>query len=139
MDGLHLRAVLFALAPLQRLLVDGELAFDAVYRAVEQVDGGPERIIKTSSLSLVMDELPCLLGRAPHRLHGRMAKDRGCFVLRCEGAARTRAASVNERRAKRKLASRKLAGRDRRESGSTARFGLVNILEQAPARRMRPG
>jgi len=26
-------------APLQRLLVDGELAFDAVYRTVEQVDG----------------------------------------------------------------------------------------------------
>lgn len=38
-DGSHLRAVLLALAPLERLLVDGELAFDAVYRAVEQVDG----------------------------------------------------------------------------------------------------
>ncbi|QOZ11694.1 hypothetical protein XH96_32390 [Bradyrhizobium sp. CCBAU 51765] len=137
MDGSHLRAVLLALAPLQRLLVDGELAF-AVYRAVEQVDGGPERIIKTSSLSLVMDELPCLFGRAHRRLHGRMAKDRGCFVLRCEGAARTRAASVDERRAKRKQASRKLAGRDRRESGSTAKFGF-NILKQAPARWMRPG
>ncbi|UQR61235.1 hypothetical protein LRP30_30340 [Bradyrhizobium sp. C-145] len=38
-DGSHLRAVLLALAPLQRLFVDGELAFDAVYRAIEQVDG----------------------------------------------------------------------------------------------------
>ncbi|SDJ12332.1 hypothetical protein SAMN05216338_104027 [Bradyrhizobium sp. Rc2d] len=38
-DGSHLRAVLLASAPLQRLLVDGELTFDAVYRAVEQVDG----------------------------------------------------------------------------------------------------
>ncbi|MBB4264074.1 hypothetical protein [Bradyrhizobium sp. CIR3A] len=38
-EGSHFRAVLLALAPLQRLLVDGELAFDAVYRAIEQVDG----------------------------------------------------------------------------------------------------
>lgn len=44
----------------------------------------------------------------------RMAKVRGCFVSRCEGAARTRAASVDERRARRKQACRKLA-RSRQE------------------------
>lgn len=39
----------------------------------------------------------------------RMAKVRGCFVSRCEGAGPTRAVSVEELRAKRKQASRKLA------------------------------
>lgn len=86
LDGSHLRAVLLALTPPQRLLVDGELAFDAVYRAVEQVDGGPERFIKTSSLSLAMDELPCLFGRAHRRLSARWL--RIAAALSCDAKAR---------------------------------------------------
>ena len=45
-DRFHLRAVLFALAALLRLLVVVELALDAVDGAVEEIDGGPEQVFE---------------------------------------------------------------------------------------------
>ena len=44
LDRLDLGAVLFRLAAALRLLVDVELAFDAVELAVEQVDEGPQQV-----------------------------------------------------------------------------------------------
>ena len=47
---MKLRAAIFALTLLLRLLVIVELAFDAIDRAMEQVDGRPEKILEVRDL-----------------------------------------------------------------------------------------
>lgn len=46
LDGLHLGAVLFPLAPPLRLLVVVEFAFDPAGGAMEEIDGRPEQIVE---------------------------------------------------------------------------------------------
>lgn len=55
------------------------------------------------------------------------------FAAALSRDANARGVSVDERRAKRKQASGKLAGSRQERVGSTAKFGLVNILKQAPS------
>lgn len=70
----------------------------------------------------------------------RLARVRGCFVSRCEGAGRT-ARRIGRRAAGQKEASPRKLGQPRQE-GVGARplsSGLVNILKHGPARWLRQG
>ncbi|MCP3368781.1 hypothetical protein [Bradyrhizobium cajani] len=114
------------------------LALDAVYRAVEQVDGGPERIIKYRSYRLPwMNSLA--FSAAPI----------ACFMavwlkiaaaLSCDAKARRARGPHQSTSAAPKGISFPKAVRVA-TGGSRGRLlsSVVNILKQAPARWMRPG